>query len=693
MAYNKPAVQVYQELISSGGAANISPDLPACIVGPLKHIVTADLSDPISAANSLASTLSDWVDTEVSLPSPKPGQIASAESISEVILKDALVVSWQEEVTGVTGNSITLSVNSRGTVDKNSIDSPLPFAADRLHIELGDYIGFAPSGSDVDSIGHYTQVLSIDASSGVLLMAPGTIPAGDSEVFIFKKFSQITPAVVDVDVSSDVIINLGPTSGTYPEAGATGLGTDYTFAVDSGITGGTTPLSVYIGYVADRADTINSILEIADTTDLQNQLGDTSKDNPLAFGVSMALANSGGAPIFAIATDPDTGLTEDQAYTKAFELAEGRRLYWMVPLTTSSSVAGILKSHINSMSLPQSGNWRVGLTNFEVPSELYVLGTPNVSDGDDADDVEDGLIQSSVHSASASSVTLLITSGQTVGNVTAGDVVWSEDGIPEDGVYAEAGVVESAEGYMISFKPSPGAPSVSEGDEVAFYVGRTASKRDQADAVVAQCNSLSDKRMLVFPGKADFSGTGITDDRLDGYFLMCAVAGMGSGFPAQTGFTNITIGGVSNLVHGNFYFSEAQLNSMAEAGAFLYVQDAQGTTPYCRHGLTTDVSVLEYREILKVKNWDYLSYYYKDILSPFIGTWNITPDTLQTIRQTITSASETLLGRKLPKVGPPLLSYNIARLQQNANSTDAIDIDIQIAIVSPNNYTNVYLQI
>jgi hypothetical protein len=125
----------------------------------------------------------------------------------------------------------------------------------------------------------------------------------------------------------------------------------------------------------------------------------------------------------------------------------------------------------------------------------------------------------------------------------------------------------------------------------------------------------------------------------------------------------------------------------------LYAQNAQGTTPFCRHGLTTDVSVLEYREVLKVKNWDYLSYYYKDILAPFIGTWNITPDTLQTIRQTVISASESLLTRKLPKIGAPLLTYAIETLEQSATSTDAIELVMGISIVNPNNYTNVHLQI
>ena len=109
--------------------------------------------------------------------------------------------------------------------------------------------------------------------------------------------------------------------------------------------------------------------------------------------------------------------------------------------------------------------------------------------------------------------------------------------------------------------------------------------------------------------------------------------------------------------------------------------------------LTTDMSVLEYRELLKVKNWDYLSYFYHDILEPFIGQWNITEDTLTTIRQTIISASENLLTQKLPKIGAPLISYEIQKLEQNATNKDTIDVRIKTEIVSPNNYNDVQLVI
>ena len=180
---------------------------------------------------------------------------------------------------------------------------------------------------------------------------------------------------------------------------------------------------------------------------------------------------------------------------------------------------------------------------------------------------------------------------------------------------------------------------------------------------------------------------------LPGYYLCAALGGITSGFPIQQGFTNISVAGIEDLSNSNFYFKRDELNLMAEAGTCLFVQDTQGGIPYCRHALTTDMTVLEYREILKVKNWDFLSYYFYDKLKGFIGTWNITPDTLSNMRQVLNASIELLKGQKLPKIGPPLLSGTIELLEQSAVNKDNINIRIKLEIVSPDNYTNLYLVI
>ena len=226
-----------------------------------------------------------------------------------------------------------------------------------------------------------------------------------------------------------------------------------------------------------------------------------------------------------------------------------------------------------------------------------------------------------------------------------------------------------------------------------FCIRRDLTKTQQAERVAKVSSGYNSNRVIhIQPDLCGIKIDGVTK-YLPGYYLGCALAGMGAGYPVQQGFTNLTLAGISTLKHSNYYFTREQLNTMAASGTCLFVQDTQASAPYCRHELTTDMTALEYREILKVKNWDYLSYFYKDILDPFIGTWNITEDTLSTIKQTIISASENLKTQKVAKIGAPLISYNITKLEQNATSKDTINCRIKIETVSPNNYTDVDLVI
>ena len=154
---------------------------------------------------------------------------------------------------------------------------------------------------------------------------------------------------------------------------------------------------------------------------------------------------------------------------------------------------------------------------------------------------------------------------------------------------------------------------------------------------------------------------------------------------------NIALAGFVDVSFSNFYFTRAQMDVMAAAGTLLIIQDTQGSIPYIRHELTTDMTVLQYREIQQVKNWDYLSYFFHDIMSGFIGKWNITPDSLNTLRQTLDSGAILLKGRKLPRVGAPLTDYTIASIAQDAVNLDNVNVSMNIKMPTVLNYLNLYL--
>lgn len=429
---------------------------------------------------------------------------------------------------------------------------------------------------------------------------------------------------------------------------------------------------VYFGYTALRTDLGDRVLTINDADDARGQLEDLTDANPMGLAVLLALANTTTrVRAITVASDDLAG------YESALTVAEGERLYYLTPLTQDEAILAAFQAHVEQMSTPENASWRVALVNTVIPTTQNI--GPWSEDFVNANGGNNNITIVSGNYVLTSSNSTFISDG-----VTAGDIVRITASTPSTQVGGhQVLTVVSNQQLIIS--------ATATATAVSFYVERSMSKTQSAQAIKAKSENFGSNR--VWHIQPDIVGVSINGviKYLPGYYLAAGHSGMGAGFPVQQGFTNIGVAGISDLKNSNFSFSKADLNSMAEGGTCLYVQDTQGGIPYCRHELTTDVSVLEYREQLVVKNWDFLSYFYYDKLKAFIGSWNITPDTINTIRQTITAASELVKSKKLPKIGAPLLGYTINKLEQNPFNKDNLDVDLNITIVYPLNYLNLHL--
>ena len=429
---------------------------------------------------------------------------------------------------------------------------------------------------------------------------------------------------------------------------------------------------VFIGYRALRTDLSGSVLEVNTTGDITGILGESTDSNPLALGVLLAKANTvTRVKCIAVPTNDLIG------YQAAYDLAQGQRLYALAPLTQDQSILAALKNHVAQMSVPEMANWRTAIVNTAIPTTVnvgtYSSGLMNVNGGNNAIAVSAGK-----YILTASNATFMSD------GVTPGDIVHVFNGATPVGNYTVLSVVSNQQVQLDTTNAIAG---------ISYYVDRALSKSQKAAAIAAVSKSFGLNRVIHV--QPDLVGINISGaiKYLPGYYLCAAVAGLIAGFPVQQGFTNIGVAGIADLKNSNFYFTRAQLNTMAESGTFLFMQETQGSIPYCRHELTTDVSVMEYRELLLVKNWDFLSYFYYDKIKSFMGSWNITPDTLNTVRRTIDASSELLKGKKLPKIGPPLLDGKITTLEQSALNKDTVNCVLRISVVYPFNYINLYLTI
>lgn len=430
--------------------------------------------------------------------------------------------------------------------------------------------------------------------------------------------------------------------------------------------------NVHAAYRAMRTDLSGVIQTITTVGDITGLFGIIDDRNPLALGVDLALANT-VTQILAVAVPSDDLV----GYQTALELIENSRVYTIVPLTQSVDVLGAVQQHVEQLSTPAMAHWRVAALSTAIPTTSsigpYNASLVNANGGNSA-----------ITSVSGKFVLTVSNATFMADGVVPGDLVIvtaaTGSGTPV-GAHQVSRVVSNQQLEIIA---SGAATAVS------YYVSRNLTKAQQADFVAGMSKGYSSNRVFNCPNQAGVIIGGVTK-YLPGYYFMCGIAGLIAGLPSQSGLTNIALAGFTDVRLSNFYFTRAQMDVMAAAGTLLIIQETQGSIPYIRHELTTDMSVLQYREIQQVKNWDYLSYFFYDETKSFIGKWNITPDSLQTLRQTLDSGGILLKGRKLPKVGAPLTEYTIDSIAQDTVNLDNVNVKMKIKMPTVLNYLNLYL--
>lgn len=715
MAYIKPSVLVYQELQNAGGVANVTPDLGTVIIGPLYNVVRVDPLSPTSLQSTLTKTITDLSAQkitvagtsilEIPLYNPYPGQIVRTSSVTPH-LTEAKVLTYSLDYTVSKGeaafnaglrSTFTL-VNTAATA--YAMTTPKPVADPTLvmpdglqrHIEKGYLVEISYVDPDTtESVvlkGNVTKVV-VDKDTGLMESFSSSVAvptftettAVTARVRVYKVYEYFE--MVDLDghfnfseINNDIFrLELTTTDGVLgARAFPAVTGTNSTATDDYLIVTGKVSLS----YKALRQDKYSTIMTISDTSERLGMLGDDTDENPLGLAVQLALDNT-TKQVFAVSLKETDGALE---WSIAGELLENFKAgYALVPLTQDLSVLSYFKTHCTQMSTPENAAWRVLIANTAIPTTKQIVAKPT--------------------DTNTTGVAKVVGSNKYLSDLT--ETFISKLVTPGDTLVVTASAESTAVGSWIidevinettlAVQGFNALTNLEDGETITYYIVRNLTRRQRAEEVAATSRNFGSNR--VWHVQPDTIGVEVQGavKFLPGYYLCAAVGGITSGFPIQQGFTNISLAGISDLSNSNFYFRKDELNLMAQDGTCLFVQDVQQGIPYCRHALTTDMTVLEYREILKVKNWDFLSFYFYDKLKGFIGSWNITPDTLSNMRQVINASIELLKGQKLPRIGAPLLSGEITLLEQDANNKDNVNIRIKLEIVSPNNYTNLYLVI
>jgi len=241
---------------------------------------------------------------------------------------------------------------------------------------------------------------------------------------------------------------------------------------------------------------------------------------------------------------------------------------------------------------------------------------------------------------------------------------------------------------------------------LTYRVVKSLDRDGQVSELIAVAQSIKSRRaVLCWPDKVDVAS--LTDGSLPrssatpnipaaagsqpGYYLACAVGGMTAGLPSHQGFTNLGIAGISKIYNANTYFTDRQITQISNNGWFVFQQDTPNALPYVVHQLTTDPSTLQFGEFSLVKNFDFVSMFFSDILDDYLGIWNMNKDTFGYIETALSAGIDNLKLRRRVRIGAPIIDARITKLGESELSEDRLEVFIEADFPKPLNTVGLHI--
>lgn len=675
MAYQQPMVMVYQEYDSTSTSSS-DAWLPACIVGPCYHIIDP-AEDEILA---LFGTYTKDGITDGMFPNNAPGALIDRSSVT-FRFKNAMV-ELAERVYAKGTNSSTVWASGEsmteedgdwgfdtgdGTGDVETDPDVIPTGtgtplvntdgvkgnnytvatpSDIANVVVGDYVAFPDDDTEY-------RVIGVNLTEGTLILnkaCPSNRP-----ISLLRKIEEFT-------LVGDEVATLDLTSERFSIFGVSYLLDETEYPVRSA--------ELYVGYKALRQD-LSGLNTFYTVDEVEGQLGKITPENPLAFGVSIAIAN-GSQGVMAIGVDSD----DLAGYTAAKDRIEQEDpIYGIVPLTFDTGVLTMFKNHCEEYSDPKFSRWRMAFGCTKLVTEKTICeGYGMVSYDGDGDLVIFNTNDSNIAFRSS--------------QVDAGDTLTlvQSNGFEYD--FTIASIPSEDILTITQSNPFDATVFVPGSTTYKFRITHKMSRKEQAEWIRDASKAYGYRRFVnIFPDVCV-----VDDQEVPGYYLGCAVASGVASLPSHYGMTKLSVSGISAVKGSSDHFNNDELNIIADGGTFIFVQQNPSAAPYIRHQLTTDTSAIEYGELSFVKNFDYISYVCRDVMDEFLGKWNITPHLLGAIKTALNATLENIKLSSEPKIGSRLLSYNIISVEQLADIRDRVEAYVEVSMPYPLNTIGLHLK-
>ena len=436
--------------------------------------------------------------------------------------------------------------------------------------------------------------------------------------------------------------------------------------------------TLYLNYRTWLQTYVGDFGSINDTADIPSTLGTLHPDNPLAWGVYMALQNSNGQDVkFTAISNPN----DPDAWLVALDVVADREdLYNLVPLTFNQTVLDAYKAHAEDQSGEEVGRWRAVVFGVRVARDIAVIDASTSTDKEEvlatiSDDPLTSGTQYTRLSVPANNARFVTNA------VRAGDKVryfYTTDGFSRV-TYTEYTVDAVISENSIRLKSGPAIP-VAVAQKVEIW--RSQNNTEYSNLIGEKCGKYSSRRVVAVAN--DYLTLSAYTSQ-PSYYAAAAVAGLRSGVNPHQGLTSVSLSGIDYVGDAVNGFNVSQLNSIAGDGGWIIMKAEDGSF-INRHAVTTDNTDLNRREEQVRSNVDNMSYAFRRGLVPYIGRSNVTPTTLTNIEITLRGIGD---GFKTDvatnSIGPQLLEYEIVELRQHAVLKDHVVAIVNLTIPYPLN--------
>lgn len=476
---------------------------------------------------------------------------------------------------------------------------------------------------------------------------------------------------------------------------------------------------VYVDYNARSVKDANTLIEIGSDLEIETKAGKYVKENKFGVGVALAAANT-TTKVYGI---PVKG-TDPLSWLEALAIAENHRVYNLVMLDQSPTINSFGRTHVNGMSDPFKGKWRVLWSNlghvFEgviipkkaggllkyFPASLPADPDPYLTLYDPLSDMNEarieGFVKYTFPDTEGNDVTVFLQVIDKIDNSTlklsAKEFNPPAGTEPGRGSYLEGDDITATSigGQIVSDMSSTSL----EGEFSVFYLY---SKTEQARALATVANSFGNRRVIYVTNDScilEFANpnddpTDDTDNLIDeevpGYYLCAAYAGLSSGTSPHQPLTNYPLAGVKGVRYAYEYFDSTQMGIIAAGGGLSVYQDViDASAPMAWMQTTTDTSSVKTIEFSFTKNLDEISYALFDAHQKFPGRNNRVPGAIAKVEsQTVAvlqSRNEVEVVSETGDLGTQISNYSFNGFVEDPLFIDSIFSDVEVELPITLNY-------